>query len=221
MDITPFSDGELSSIEGFTPKLDLKAAKAEMLAWLPYSGRNEQDLDSFLKAVETDYMEFDDPYRGRPDGYSVNWKEPGWKEKGGGPQCTVWFRKTASQANPLRLHFKVSWSLNRPSKDRKGYDIPIPPPSGYEQVSMQAPANFGPDSAVDILEARGVDVGRSINEKSGGRVSANASVSSKDSQAAKIAGPDAKDDRSPWGIAILLALTTIALSAVAAKRRPS
>src|SRR5690606_30263167 len=35
------------------------------------------------------------------------------------------------------------------------------PPLGYEHVSMEAPKNFGPDSAADILRAQGVDIGES------------------------------------------------------------
>ncbi len=163
MEITPFDDGEISTIEGFGPKLGLESAKIEMLAWLPYSTHTDEELDSYLQAVESNHLEFDDPYRGRPDGLAVSWKEPGWKEKGGGPHCTIWFRKTASQTNPLRLHFKMSWSLNRPSKARKAYNIPIPPPPGYENVTMEAPENFGPDSATDILKAKGVDVSGGVD----------------------------------------------------------
>jgi hypothetical protein len=34
--LTPFVDGEIATIEGFTPKLTLTEAREEMLKWLPY-----------------------------------------------------------------------------------------------------------------------------------------------------------------------------------------
>lgn len=163
MNIKMFNDGELAHMEGATPSLDLLRAKSQMEKWLRYdsAGKTEADLDSYLKAVEVDPLDFDDPYRGRPDGCAITWREPGQGTSGGGAQCSVWFRKTFSQKQPLRIYFKFSWGANRPQKDRKGYRIPIPPPPGYEHVSMDAPKNFGPDSGANILRAQGVDIGES------------------------------------------------------------
>ena len=163
INIQPFSDGEIDNFDGFTQRLTLEEARAEMMKWLPFSanGRTEADLDAYLKAVETDYVDFDDPHRGDPSGCGIGWKEPGWKERGGGPQCSVWFRKSMSNTHPLFLYFKFSWGLNRPSKDARYYRVPIPPPPGYEHVSMEAPEKFGPDSTVDMLRAKGVDIGES------------------------------------------------------------
>jgi hypothetical protein len=163
IDVTPFDDGAIATLEGFTPKLTLGQAREEMLRWLPYAenGRTEVDLDEYLKVVEADFLDFDDPYRGISHGCSVGWSEPGWKTQGGGPQCGFWFRKTASETHPLRLYFNLSWSLNRLPRDRSGYSVPIPPPPGYEHVSMDAPKNFGPDSAADILRAKGMSIGES------------------------------------------------------------
>lgn len=161
MNITPFSDGEISIIEGFTPRLTLAQAKEEMLKWFPYgvNKRSERELDHYLAAVAKDPLDFDDPYRGLSDGCGVGWYEPGFKAKGGGPQFGIGFRKTASQTHPLSLYFSFSWRLNRPSKDAKRYQIPIPPPPGYEHVDMTAPRNVGPDSMVEILRSKGVDIG--------------------------------------------------------------
>ena len=162
MNIKVFTDGELATVEAATPKLTLEKARAEMIKWLPYgvNGRTEKDLDEYLKVVETDYLDFDDPYRGVSHGCSIQWREPGWKEKGGGPQVVAWFRKTASATHPLRVYFKATWSSNRPQRDRGTYrPDPIPPPPGYEHVDMTAPAKFGPDSMVDILRSKGVDIG--------------------------------------------------------------
>jgi len=162
MRIKPFRDGEIGTIEGFTPKLTLKQARVEILKWLPYgeNKRTLQEIDKYLLAVKADYLDFDDPYRGIPHGCGVSWNEPGFKTLGGGPRCGFGFRKTASQTHPLRLHFGFRWGLNRPSKDRGSYrPHPIKPPPGYEDVDMTAPEKFGPDSAVEILRSKGIDIG--------------------------------------------------------------
>ena len=71
----------------------------------------------------------------------------------------VWLHKAVSEETPLRLYFKASRSSNRPQKDLGTYSPdPIPPPPGYENVSMEAPRNFGPDSMVDICRSQGVDI---------------------------------------------------------------
>lgn len=159
MRIKMYADGEISQIEGATPQLSLQEARLDMLKWLPYGTRDENDLDNYLKIVEDDYLNFDDPFRGRSDGCGIGWKEPGWGKQGGGAHCGVGFRKTFNQAQPLRFYFSLSWSSNRALKNSKSYSIPIPPPPGYEDVSMEAPEKFGPDSAVDILRAQGYNIG--------------------------------------------------------------
>jgi len=159
LNIKMFDDGEISQIEGATPQLSLQEARVEMLKWLPYGTRPKEDLDQYLKAVEADPLDFDDPFRGLPHGCDVGWEEPGWMTRGGGPQCGFWFRKTFSKDQPLKLYFIFSWGLNRKSRDAKSYDIPIPPPPGYEHVSMKAPEKFGPDSGVDINRSKGISIG--------------------------------------------------------------
>lgn len=162
MHIKVFTDGELATIEAATPKLTLEQARQQMINWLPYgeNDRTETDLDEYLAAVDADYLNYDDPYRGIAHGCGVGWNEPGFKTPGGGPKVGVGFRKTASQQQPLRLYFSASWGLNRPIRDRGGYrPHPIEPPPGYEDVDMTAPAKFGPNSMVDILRSKGVDIG--------------------------------------------------------------
>jgi hypothetical protein len=165
INISMFDDGQISQIEGTTPQLSLQDAKVEMMKWLSYGGRSEKDLDDYLKAVEADPLNFDDPYRGFSDGYGVGWKEPEWSKLGGGAHCGLGFRKTFSNAQPLALHFSFSWSSNRPLKDANSYEIPIPPPPGYENVSMKAPEKFGPDSGVDINRSKGINMGESEEGK--------------------------------------------------------
>lgn len=164
LNLTPFRDGEIATMEGFTPRLTLAQARTAMLKWLPYAdnGRTEEELDDYLNSVRAaDSLNYDSPGRGFSNGYSVLWKEPSWKTKGGGPQVVVWFRRMPSTIPALRLYFKATWSSNRPSKDRGSYrPHPIEPPAGYENVDMTAPKKFGPDSMAEILESKGVDIGR-------------------------------------------------------------
>jgi hypothetical protein len=161
LNIKMFDDGELANIEGATPQISLDKSRVEMLKWLNFGERSQTDLEVFLKAVKDDHLDFDDPYRGRSDGFGIGWKEPGWSQQGGGAHCGVGFRKTFSQEEPLRLYFSFSWESNRPLKDAKSYSIPIPPPPGYEHVSMEAPEKFGPDSGADINRSKGISIGES------------------------------------------------------------
>lgn len=163
VNLTPFRDGEIATMEGFTSRLTLAQARAEMLKWLPHgtNGRTEKELDDFLLAVKSDFVDFDDRSRGISHGCGLGWQEPGFGNKGGGAKFGIGFRKTASQNYPLRLHFGLDWGLNRPFKDRGSYrPHPIEPPAGYENVDMTAPKKFGPDSMAEILESKGVDIGR-------------------------------------------------------------
>lgn len=217
MNITMFNDGEIDNFEGSTPKLSIEEARAEMSKWLSYGTRKEEDLDSYLNAVKSDFLDFDDPYHGLPDGCAVRWKEPGWKERGGGPQCTIWFRKTVSQTHPLSLYFKFSWGLNRPTKYAKSYRVPIPPPPGYEHVSMQAPKNFGPDSAANILRAQGVNIGESPEAKRAYEESKKEAAMGWPEKRRSPTAKDPSDAKKPtifpwWLVACSLALLFLALA---------
>ena len=164
VNITPFKDGEIATIEGFTSRLTIEQARKEMLKWLPYAEnqRTEVDLNKFLEAVEADFLDFDDPYRGVSHGCGIGWNEPEFSNLGGGPKCGVGFRKTTSESHPLRLYFGFDWGLNRPQKDSGTYrPDPIPPPPCYEHISMKAPNNFGPDSEVEIMRSKGISIGES------------------------------------------------------------
>ena len=161
LNIKMFDDGELANIEGATPQMSLEKSRVEMLKWLNFGERSQTDLEVFLKAVKDDHLDFDDPYRGRSDGFGIGWKEPEWSKQGGGAHCGVGFRKTFSQEEPLRLYFSLSWESNRLLKDAKSYSIPIPPPPEYEHVSMEAPEKFGPDSGADINRSKGISIGES------------------------------------------------------------
>jgi len=164
MSISLFKGGELSTLKVRTPPLTVQDARRYMKQWLSYGqlangSPSKQYLEDYLNAAQKDLMDFDHIGRGFDDGCRVGWRETDWKALGGGPSCAIHFRKTSNLTTPLYLNISFSWRLNRPRKDRGGYREPIPPPAGYEHVSMKAPKNFGPDSAVNILKSQGYDIG--------------------------------------------------------------
>lgn len=53
-------------------------------------------------------------------------------------------RKRLIDQKPVRVKMIITWSPYKKSAARKIYKEPIPPPSGYENFSMIAPADFGP-----------------------------------------------------------------------------
>lgn len=204
MNIKVFDDGELSQIESATPQLSIEQARMEMLQWLPFGTRTKEDLDNYLNAVKADPLDFDDPYRGLPDGCGIGWKEPKWAEQGGGAHCGIGFRKTFSQEHPLRLYFSFSWSSNRSLKNAKSYRIPIPPPPGYEHVSMKAPEKFGPDSGTDINRSKGISIGATLPVKDKQKLR---EVSNKTRPEKKTAGT--KPSKFSWLWILLAAIGTL------------
>ena len=54
VNITPFKDREISTIEGFTPRLTTKQAREEMIKWLPYveNQRTEVATDGRADSAE-------------------------------------------------------------------------------------------------------------------------------------------------------------------------
>ena len=214
INITPFRDAEIATIEGFTPKLTLEQARVVMLKLLPYgeNRRTENDLNDYLEAVKDDYLDFDDPYRGVPHGCGISWNEPGFKTLGGGPRCGFGFRKTASSTHPLRLHFGLRWGLNRPSKDRGSYrPHPIKPPLGYEDVDMTAPEKFGPDNAVDILRSKDVDIGEQAKAREKNQSREDYSMNKKPKEGFRTPVREKKTNRLPWIIAGVLLAGVLAL----------
>jgi len=162
MNFKVFTDGELAFIEASTPSLTFRQAREEMLNWMPYSDAqiSEIDLDNYLEILKSESTGLENTIGTNPHEFSVKWKEPGWGEPAGGAQATAWFRKSPSTTHPLKMYIKFSWGLNRPMRERvTHWPHPIDPPTGYEDVDMTAPAKFGPNSMVDILRSKGVDIG--------------------------------------------------------------
>lgn len=147
--IDPLQGGLLSGLEMTRYKTTLEEARALMLPYLTEGGRSAQDLDRYLAAVKADYLDYDGMGRGVED-FRVRWSD------NGGPRYVVAFRKAFDPIRPLIMFISIDWSQVRtPRESRSFYKEPIPPPAGYENVSMQAPEKFGPDSQADILVSQG------------------------------------------------------------------
>ena len=147
--------GGLWKILIFSPPMTLDQSQEQMSRWLPLIDKDEPDLSRFLKIVDESFLTFDDRDVGQaPDGFSGGWSGEN-KE-----MYTVCFQKSYNPRKPLLICVRVFWIHARPRNERRRFfDVPIPPPEGYEDVSMEAPENWGPDSEVDIAKWRGEDIG--------------------------------------------------------------
>lgn len=149
IEVTPLQGGLLSSMELTRYKTTLDEARALMLPYLSKEGRSVQELDRYLAAVKADYLDYDGMGRGVED-FRVRWSDAG------GPRYVAAFRKAFDATRPLIMFISIDWSQVRtPREGRSFYKEPIPPPPGYENVSMKAPLKFGPDSQADILLSQG------------------------------------------------------------------
>ena len=147
--ISPREGGWLSLMELTRYKTTLDEARSLMLPYLAKEGRTSQELELYLTAVKADYLDYDGMGRGVED-FKVRWRDTD------GPRFVVAFRKAFDPGRPLIFYMSIDWSQVRtPKENRSFYKEPIPPPLGYENVSMQAPEKFGPDSQADILLSQG------------------------------------------------------------------
>lgn len=153
-DISPLNGGLLSDVEMTSPNLTTEEAESAMIPFLKRGARTDAQLKEFLALVDSDPVDYDDPYHGRPDKFGITWED----EKG--PKYAVYFKKTFDRSKPVSIALNARWTTKHRTLRQLSsfYDIPIPPPPGYENVSMEAPRNFGPDSAVEIARSKGFPI---------------------------------------------------------------
>jgi len=123
------------------PGLTLEESREAMLPWIPFGEplATEQQLDSFLAKIKADPLDF-----GGAGKFSLSFSRS--LTDSAGVKYRVEFESNQQRVKPLRLGMGIAW----PRTYREGrftYDVPIPPPPGYESVSMEAPPDFGPDSS--------------------------------------------------------------------------
>lgn len=124
-----------------SPPLTFNEVRAEMTKWLPYTKKTSAELEAFLAAVKRDWLHYD-TVNGKA--YAVTFRST--TREPNGLRYSIWLMKAYHWDTPLRLCFTVDCNLMESRKRLKSYDGPIPPPPGYENVSMDPPKNWGPDN---------------------------------------------------------------------------
>jgi hypothetical protein len=152
-DLDILKEGLISSIEMTSPNLSPQQAELAMIPYLKYGKRTTEQLRAFLSVAGDDPRGYDDPYKGDSSGFAISWIDTD------GPAYDIFFKSTFDDLKPVSIALKISFfPIRTPRQQRSFYDVPIPPPPGYEHVSMDAPRNFGPDSAVEIARSKGVPI---------------------------------------------------------------
>jgi len=139
-----FDDGTLANLECATPPLSIDDSRIEIDRLSRIAEIPREELEDYFNNVRRDPVNFDDPFQsgGR---FAINLNVSKIHAADGGPLCSAWFRKTFNPSKPLAIYYKISWGYSRPAKDARLYKVQIPAPPGYENVSLDAPPNFGPD----------------------------------------------------------------------------
>jgi hypothetical protein len=152
-DLDILKGGLISSIEMTSPNLSPQQAELAMIPYLKYGKRTTEQLRAFLAAAANDPRGYDDPYKGDASKFAISWIDTN------GPAYDVFFKSTFDNFKPVSIALKISFfPIRTPLQERSFYDVSIPPPTGYENVSMEAPRNFGPDSAVEIARSKGIPI---------------------------------------------------------------
>ncbi|RYZ67079.1 MAG: hypothetical protein EOP09_11645 [Proteobacteria bacterium] len=153
-DLDILKGGLISSIEMTSPNLSIQEAEVAMMPFLTKGNRTIEQLRAFLSAAGDDPRGYDDPYSGDSSRFAISWTDLN------GPAYDVFFKSTFDGSEPVSKALKVSFfPIRTPLQQRSFYDVPIPPPPGYENVSMEAPRNSGPDSAVEkIARSKGIPI---------------------------------------------------------------
>jgi hypothetical protein len=140
IDIDVFKDWRISQIEFRKAASTPEECRTEMMRWMHLGQRpkrTEKELDEYLAAAKADPMNFSDLGKGFTHNFNISWRD---EHQIG---YNLWFLNCANAEKP----FAISMTIGFPSSLRsESYDIPIPPPPGYEHVDMTAPKDFGPDS---------------------------------------------------------------------------
>lgn len=146
------AQGFIAEIEFANVPMTLSESKQEMLKWIRFGtrpARTGADLESFLAAVKLDYRGYNFGPSAVDHDFSINWEDENRVVYG------VWFQQARHPVTPLAVRMKIGFPLT-PIQAGTSYDIPIPPPPGYENVDMTAPRDFGPDSPPEDPEVERV-----------------------------------------------------------------
>jgi len=127
MRFTVVDDGRLTSAQMRSNPLTLEAARDAMLPLLSIeSGVSIQALDAFLEKVREEIFLYEGEFH----------VGTGKKQN---PMFLAAFSRTGLKNSPLALRVSLEWRLDPPKAAKGFYKDPIPPPPGYEGVSMEKP----------------------------------------------------------------------------------
>jgi len=142
-------EGLIEKIELTSAPFTMTQARDAMEPYLKMGYSTETELNAYLNVVKDNPMNYDATRSGAPESPGGVWEDQH------GPQGSVHFRASRVPEAPLRIRMGLYWT--RTSKQNvDNYRIPIPPPPGYENVSMEAPKNFGPDPVSLIRQGMGI-----------------------------------------------------------------
>jgi hypothetical protein len=145
-------DHKVSTIELRNSGVNLAEAFSEMSKWLSFSTSPERtatDLEAFIKTVEANPMGYNIGPRAVDHDFALQWKDTSNTLYG------IWFHNCRNQERPLAVYMSVTLPLT-PAEASAFFESPIPPPKGYETVSMTPPKEFGPDTPPDSKEVKEV-----------------------------------------------------------------
>ena len=141
-DISVLKGGLLGYVTLKQPPMKLAECRNEMLHWIQFGvnpKRTEIELDLFLKSVESDFRGYNYGPGSIDHDFRLSWRDAN------NISYVVWFQQARLPGTPLAIYMSISWNRT-PIQSSASYDIPIPPPPGYENVDMTAPKDFGPDN---------------------------------------------------------------------------
>jgi hypothetical protein len=146
--IKVYDTGDLGRLEFATPKLSEELARELYSPWLRYANRSHEELEFFLEEIkkEPQFWKTESEEELVQSGCPINWNATKNSSENYKLPAFVYFDSTMDIAKPLRIRLGFSWAGNHPLNGARNYRKPIPPPLGYEGVSMEAPKNYGPDS---------------------------------------------------------------------------
>lgn len=136
--------GFLETMKFRSRRMTTEEGKTEMLKWVHLSDKTEQDVIDYCEQLET--FAKSQNFK-KPPGFSF-----GRLFKGDSYGVGCYVSPTGGYYDTMRLSMGFSWKPFKTNIEYNSFEGPIPPPEGYENISLEAPKKFGPDSLADVLE---------------------------------------------------------------------
>ena len=126
IDFNVINDGRISAMNMRTGPLTIEEAEAAMIPFAEAQGEPLQTMKDFLERARAKPFFYEGEYH-VGTGKSAN------------PSRVAAFRRTGFKEKPLAVEVILEWRFEPGSAARAFYKEPIPPPPGYENVSMGKP----------------------------------------------------------------------------------